>query len=58
MRIGNLGCRYHLFAGGILYTECDVVVEGVIEQDGLLVHVTHYAAQRPERDIADIGSIN
>ena len=43
--IGNLGRRNHLLTGGILNAERDIVVDRVIEQERLLVYVTHKAAQ-------------
>ena len=45
MGVGYLGSFDDLLHSGIFHTESDVVVEGVIEQDGFLVDVAHDAAQ-------------
>ena len=43
--IGYLSCLLNLLLGSIVDTEGDVVAEGVVEENGLLVHVTYQLAQ-------------
>lgn len=38
--VGYFCCFYDLFHGGVFYAEGDVVVEGVVEEDGFLVDVS------------------
>ena len=38
--VGNLCCFFHILLCGVTHSECDVVVETVIEEDSLLVYVS------------------
>ena len=58
MGIGYLGSLDDLFLRGILHTEDDVVVEGVIEKDSFLIYVSHQFSQFIETHFADIGTGN
>ena len=56
--IGNLGRLDYLLHGSILHAEGDVVVERVVEQDGLLVHVPHQLAQVAHPEILDVDPVD
>ena len=58
MGIGNL-CRFdHLLHSCIFHTEGNVVEEGVIEQNGLLVHVSYQRTQVVDAKILNIHTVN
>ena len=56
--IGNPRRLLDLLAGSALNTEGDVVVERVVEQDGLLVDVAHEGAQVGDVELADVGAVD
>ena len=56
--IGYLGGFHHLVHSGIFYPEGDVVEEGIVEQDGFLVHVTHDTAKVVQGRSFYIYSVN
>ena len=58
MRVGNLGRLYHLFHGGILHAEGNVVENGIVKEDGFLVHDAHHGPQVGRAEVADIGSVD
>ena len=55
--VGYLGCGNHLLHCGTFHSEGYVVENGVVEKDGLLVHVAHELAQRTYLEAADIVSV-
>ena len=56
--IGYL-CRFlHLLLGGIVDAESDIVVEGVVEQDSLLIHIAHEAAQLMHFKVAYVDAVD
>ena len=58
MGIGNLGRLDHLLHGGVLHAEGDVVVEGVVEEDGLLVDVADEGAQAWDGDVLHVLAVD
>ena len=58
MGIGNLGGFDDLFHGSAVHTKSDVVVEGVVKQDSLLVDVTYQLAKLRDADTLDILTVN
>ena len=57
MGAGDARGGFDFFAGGVLLAEGDVVVEGVVEEDRVLVHVAHQGAQLDDADVADVGAV-
>ena len=57
MCIGDLGCLNHLFHGCTFYAESDVVENGVVEKDGLLVDVADKRAQILYLEVPDVASV-
>ena len=47
-----------IFHGRVLYTESDIVEDGVIEQDRLLVHIAHQASEAVDLDVADVSAVD
>ena len=56
--IGNLSSLYHLLHRGILYAEGDVVVERVVEENGLLIDIADEGTQLRDFDVLDILTVN
>ena len=56
--VGYLGCFDDLLHGGVLYAEGDVVVKGVVEEDGLLVDVADEGAEVVDADVAYVLAVN
>ncbi len=56
--IGNLRCLDDLLHGGIFHTEGDVVIEGVVEEDSLLINVAYEGAQLGNSHTLDVFSID
>ena len=44
--------------GGIVYSECDVVVERIVEENSLLIHVTHKRTELCGRHLAYVHTID
>ena len=49
---------YYLLHSGVFDSECDVVVECIIEEYSLLVYITHIAAEVVYLQLADIYTVN
>ena len=58
MGIGNLGSLDDLFHRGILHTECDIIIEGVVEEDSLLVDVAYQRTQLRDTYRLDILAVD
>ena len=58
MGVGDARCLLHLLARGPLDAEGDVVEEGVVKEDRLLIHVAHQPAQIGERRLADVHAVD
>ena len=58
MGVGDTRCLFHLFGGGMLDAESDVVVYGVVEEDGVLVYVAHEFTEVVEGEAADVGAVD
>ncbi len=56
--VGYAGSLYDLFACGIGNAEGDIVVEGIVEENGLLVDIAHECAQVVYAHILDIGAVD
>ena len=56
--VGNLGSFDDLLHGGVFDTEGDVVVEGVVEEDGLLVDVADELAQLGYAHGLDVAAVD
>ena len=56
--IGNLGSLDNLLHCGVLDTKGDVVVECIVEQNCLLIHITDESAQGFHLHILDIYAVN
>ena len=48
---------FDFFTGGVLFAEGDVVEEGVVEEDRVLVHISHQGAQVAQAHVADVGAV-
>ena len=57
MRIGNLGCSYHIFHCSAFHTESYIVENGVVEQYWFLVHIAHQTAQAVDFQVTQVGSV-
>ena len=57
VRISYLGCCYHFLHRGIFYAKGYVVVEGVVEEYRLLVHVAYERTQIVDANIPDVLAI-
>ena len=55
--IGDAGSLFHLFRRGRFHSESDVIIYGIVEQDGVLVDVAHEFAQIVEGKPADIDAV-
>ena len=58
MGVGNACGGFHLLLCGVVYTECDVVEDGVIEKDGLLVDVSNQASQTFQTQVANVFPVD
>ena len=58
MDLGRLGRGIHLVAAGIRVAIGDVVIDGVVEQNGILRHNPDHLVQRGLRHIADVLPVN
>ena len=58
MRVGYLGSFYHLLHGGILHSEGDVVIEGIVKEDSLLIDITNKRAQIADTQPLDVLPVN
>ena len=56
--VGDARRLLHFLARGGLDTEGDVVEEGVVKEDRLLIHVAHQRAQVGERRLADVHAVD
>ena len=56
--VGDTRSLFHLFGGGVLDAESDVVVYGVVEEDGVLVYVAHEFTEVVEGEAADVGAVD
>ena len=57
MRVGYLGSFHHLLHRSTFHTERDVVEDGVVEEYGLLVHVSDERSERLDFQVADVGPV-
>ena len=57
MGIGDFGRRNHLFFRGTFHAEGNVVVNGVVKEDGLLVHITHEGTEVLYGQVPDVFSV-
>ena len=57
MGIGNLCRMFHLFACSIFHAEGDIIEEGVVEEDGLLVHITNQLTQVVNTQVLHVDAI-
>ena len=58
VRIGHLGSLHHLLHGGILHPEGNVVVEGVVKQNGLLVDIANELSQVRQGKRLDVDAVD
>ena len=58
MGIGNLGRILHFFQRGVLHAEGDIVPDGVVEQDGFLVHVADKLAQVVHAQVFHVDAVD
>ena len=58
MGIGNLGGFDDLLLRGILHTEGNVIVEGVVEKNGFLIDIADKRTQIVYPDVADILTVD
>ena len=58
MGVGDARRLLHLLSGRLLHAERDVIIEGIIEEDRLLVDVAHQATQVAEACLPDIHPVN
>ena len=56
--IGNARCLLHLLARGVLHSKGDVVVERVVEENRLLVHVAHEGTKLCHAVVAQIHTVD
>ena len=56
--VGNLGRFDDLLHGSVLHAEGDVVVEGVVEEDGFLVDVADEGAQAVDGDVLHVLAVD
>ena len=52
------GCRLNLFLRHVRLAVSNVVPHGIVEQHGLLSDDAHLLAQRGQRDVADVLTVN
>ena len=58
MCIGDPGGGHHILHRGILHAEGNVVENGVVEENRLLVHIAHKAPEAVQAEIPDILTVN
>ena len=56
--VGNLGSVHYLLVGSTVDAEGDVVVDGVVEENGLLVHIAHEGTQVVLGELPDVGAVD
>ena len=58
MRVGYLRSCNHLFHSRAFHAERDVVENGVVEKNRLLVHISHKASETVDLHVADIRTVD
>ena len=58
MGVGNLGSLDNLFHRRILHTKGDIIVEGIVEEDSLLIDVTDQCTQFRDTYRLDILAVD
>ena len=58
MGVGDARCLLHLLLRGIVDAEGDVVKEGVVEEDGFLVHVADELPQVVNAEVAHVDAVD